>query len=45
MPSPYYPFMSLTGREIYFFFPLEPKKQKKKEKKTPDLRLNFIKRY
>ena len=32
MPSPYYPFMSLTGRAK------EAKKQKKK-KKTPDLRL------
>ena len=29
MPSPYYPFMSLT----------EPKKQKKNKKITPDLRL------
>ena len=42
MPSPYYPFMSLTGRGRYFFFPLEPKKQRSKRKKkiTPDLRLS-----
>ena len=30
MPSPYYPFMSLTGRGRYFF-PLEPKKQRSKK--------------
>ena len=36
MPSPYYPFESLTGM---FFSPLEPKKQRSK-KKTPDLRLS-----
>ena len=45
MPSPYYPFMSLTGRDYFTFFPSrakEAKKPKKKEikiKKTPDLRL------
>ena len=36
MPSPYYPFMSLTG----FFFPLASSVLEKKEK--PDLRLNLI---
>ena len=44
MPSPYLPFMSLTGRDYFTFFPSrakEAKKQKKKKKKniTPDLRL------
>ena len=31
MPSPYYPFMSLTGRGQLFFFHLEPKKQRSKK--------------
>ena len=33
MPSPYYPFKSLTGRGRYFFSPLEPKKQRSQKKK------------
>ena len=33
MPSPYYPFMSLTGRGRYFF-PLEAKKQRSKKRKN-----------
>ena len=38
MLSPYYPFMSLTGRGRYFF-PSRAKEAKKK--KTPDLRLQL----
>ena len=37
MPSPYYPFMSFTGRGRYFF--PSRAKETKKQKKTPDLRL------
>ena len=48
MPSPYYPFMSLTGRDYFTFFPSRAKEAKKqknnnnnnnKKKITPDLRL------
>ena len=43
MPSPYYPFKSLTGRGRLFFFPSRAKEAKKqKKKKTPDLRLTGI---
>ena len=31
MPSPYYPFMSLTGRGALFFFPSRAKEAKKKK--------------
>ena len=46
MPSPYYPFMSLTGRDYFTFFSLSSQRSKESKKKkyiyiyiTPDLRL------
>ena len=43
MPSPHYPFKSLTGRGALFFFPSRAKETKTpKKKKTPDLRLDCL---
>ena len=39
MPSPYYPFKSLTGRGRYFFPSRAKEKKKQKKIITPDLRL------
>ena len=45
MPSPYYPYMSLTGRGRYLF-PSRAKETKKQKKKiTSDLRLEGLPTY